>query len=645
MDNQFRKNNEIRIVGGTKQFEELLKEITGPENMLVRFDSPEAAVSTGNLECAAYIILPHYEAGAGNIPEMSFETIKKYAELQLKGQKLFIENYLAGDYLHSSVFGHLADARERYFYNEYLVTENELKAEIADGELLQARNSYYYPGRDMGCHTNYGSRILLYASDCIGTHKIHAEGSFKFPVMGKVNNFFYSAMNMTQFDRTAMLPVFRWKCLYAFLLHEILGIGKTRIEAAFEKLFKPVGIRGEGNSIENCVEKAVQWHFNSGLLPDNNGSRGMFEMIRSNNLGIRANIRMDSELMTGFLFCLYGKRKNDKRLIKTGNNLIRFLLDNGIQVEEGEAKGFFKWFYDLDSGPHTIWASDTSRAGLMMINMYKLFPEKKEYLERAGKIGDALVSWLGPEGLLCGCFNSPKGYKGMQSTKHINNNPVFYGEMTSFLLQLHKSTGNEKYKNAVLKYSEKIMEKFPDTKPFGFSDNFTYSRYLLMLLILQEMLQTDLSGKINECLGFFSSLQHPSGGIRETPIRLKNHAEAGVGIGDDSDNIADLLYCNNFVLCALSVAVQMHHPFSVDLDCASTMHQKLRDFILRIQIYDTDTRLNGGWMRAFDMDNNEYYGLNKDKDWGAYCIMAGWITGYIPLTLLNELDEKSIFIC
>ena len=160
-------DNEIRIVGGTRQFEELLSKITGPENILVRFDSPEAAVSAGSLECAAYFILPHYDAGARNVPEMSFATIRKYAELQLKGQKLFIENYLAGDYLHSAVFGHLAYGRERYFFNEYLVAENELKTAIGNGEILQARNSYYYPGRDMGYHTdlrkqNIAQRFRLY---------------------------------------------------------------------------------------------------------------------------------------------------------------------------------------------------------------------------------------------------------------------------------------------------------------------------------------------------------------------------------------------------------------------------------------------------------------------------------------------------
>jgi len=31
----------------------------------------------------------------------------------------------------------------------------------------------------------------------------------------------------------------------------------------------------------------------------------------------------------------------------------------------------------------------------------------------------------------------------------------------------------------------------------------------------------------------------------------------------------------------------------------------------------------------------EWYGLNKDMDWGAYCIMGGWVMGYVPLSLMS----------
>ena len=53
-------------------------------------------------------------------------------------------------------------------------------------------------------------------------------------------------------------------------------------------------------------------------------------------------------------------------------------------------------------------------------------------------------------------------------------------------------------------------------------------------------------------------------------------------------------------------------------------------------IVSGDPRLDGGWMRAFDTAAGEWYGLNKDMDWGAYCIMGGWVMGYVPQALMTR---------
>ena len=73
------------------------------------------------------------------------------------------------------------------------------------------------------------------------------------------------------------------------------------------------------------------------------------------------------------------------------------------------------------------------------------------------------------------------------------------------------------------------------------------------------------------------------------------------------------------------------------------MYEKIRHFLLRIQISSPFTELDGGWMRAFDMQLDEYYGLNLDMDWGAYCIMGGWVMSFIPLVFLCEDSAESFF--
>ena len=80
------------------------------------------------------------------------------------------------------------------------------------------------------------------------------------------------------------------------------------------------------------------------------------------------------------------------------------------------------------------------------------------------------------------------------------------------------------------------------------------------------------------------------------------------------------------------------------MEKARRVYGNVRRFLLASQIKSDDPRFEGAWMRAFDMDIGEYYGLNKDKGWGAYCIESGWVMGFIPAVLLFEDDAGSFFI-
>jgi hypothetical protein len=166
-----------------------------------------------------------------------------------------------------------------------------------------------------------------------------------------------------------------------------------------------------------------------------------------------------------------------------------------------------------------------------------------------------------------------------------------------------------------------------------------------MLSAAQYHTEVDFSAQINSTLDFFASLQMPCGGLRETPIRLEKHPEAGIGMGDGSDAIADLLYCNNFVLNALSILKNLapENQKNLDMEKVNAMYSSLRDFLLQIQLHSPDPRFNGGWMRGYDMENGEYYGLNKDLDWGTYCIMAGWVMSFLPMIFLGEVEPGNSF--
>lgn len=646
--------SEVCVVGGTETFLSYLRTALKGEAVIRRFKNMKAAIA-GQERCKAYVFLPDYQNGERSIPEMDFETLIRFSQLRQQGQRLYIENYDAGDYAHSTVFGHLVDADFRHFFTEQVVATGDWKECLPGGRILQARGSYYYPGRAMMFHARHTLKtsVLLEASDVIGTHKVFRSGTTSYPVLIRLDNYFTAAMNLTEFDSLMQLPFFRWQAVFSRLFSEVLGISRSRLDAAFNKTWQPLKKTGgkkmkitlSRDCLQKAVKQAVTWHERSGVLRDPSGRKGCFEMIRSQNLKVRSNLRMDAQLLGGLLFYMHGRRVGSRANMRCGENLIRHMLDNGIQVEKGYARGFFKWFLDFNDGPDYVWANDTARGGLVMLKMNAL-TGKTEYMQRALALGDAILRWLESQGRHCLSFkiSQCRSIKDTLTPGGYSENPIFYAEIASFLLQLYRVSGQKTYKQAVLKFARPMIRRFPKVKAISFSTNLIYSRTLLMLCCIQDMIGEDCSEKINWILDCLEKLQHSSGGIAEPEINIRIGAEAGVGIGDGSDNIADLLYCNNFFACALGVLVRTRQPFTTDMPKAKAIYQKLLRFLVNVQIDSPDQRLNGGWMRAYDLAHNEYYGLNKDKDWGPYCIMGGWVMGYVPLAFLAELGEPSLFV-
>ena len=602
------------VRGGTAKFRAFLRELSGEGDEFTVSRDLEGVLPCSGPEHICFL-LPDYEAGERSIPCRSTRWIDAVRGLLAAGTRLYVENYAARDYLHAELMQAQVMGDSRHLFQEYIVR---------NGEILQSRDGFFFPG------VKRGGQLEAVLTDCVGTHRVVREGTYAFPVLLKngEETHFSALTDLSRFDPLFRRPYGRWEKLFEELFSGLTGVPPERCCAAFEKVFPDPVALSPGNTPERLVRRALEWHFRAGLLPSPEGDGGMFEMIQSADLTLRRNLRTDSTLLTGAFFASAGAFLHKEGLVRTGCALADFLLDRGIQRPDG----LCKW---MDNTP-SVWASDCGRDGLALWQLYKI-TKKERYRSAALRLADGLLDWLAADGLCCGTFAGSRFPENAGST----DNPVFYGEMTAFLLQL----GREKYARAALRAIRQIGEKFPQVAPFGFSGNFTFSRWLLMLSAAQYHSGEDFSRPINEALAFFAALQEPCGGVRETPIRLEKHPEAGIAMGDGSDCIADLLYCNNFLLNALSILRRLPSARRGRIERAvvENMYGKLRSFWLERQISSPDPRLDGGWMRAFDMTSGEYYGFNKDLDWGAYCIMAGWVMGFVPMVFLEERGGRSFF--
>ena len=617
------------VCGGTERFRTFLKRLAGDAPFHV-FDAPESVpyeAATNSI----FFLLPDYERGRLFIEEMDAADARRVKAAQSRGNRFWIECCLSERNLEPEV-----NICGTETYGRRMVKLHQEYVEW-NGMVLQARQSRYIPAGIRGSNKGNVIKGEVFVSDCIGVHKVYRPGSHRLPatVVSRKGAVVAALMNFTKMDPLFMRPHCRWRDFYAEQFGRLAAADADVAKKAFDEVWPdPISTSG-GDDAAVALKRALDWHFASGVLYAPDGTRGMRETVASDDFSYRSALRADSHFITGALFAAAGKKMNRPEWVELGRNLVDFMLEKGAQTDEG----FYTWFARCEGrAGDTVYSSDMGRDALSMINMYKTTGDAK-YLESARRAADAFLLWMNGRGLNAGHFENARS--GGWRDNRENDNPVFYGEMVCFLLQL----GGKKYVDAALHTIDRISERFPDVKPFHFSDNFTYSRYLIMLASAQCMTDRDYSGKINQMLDFCERNQHPSGGIVELPIRLDDDDEAGVGIGDGGDHVADILYCNNFVLNATSILVKMPESRrrGVDVEKARRVYGGVRRFLLGAQIVSADKRLDGAWMRAYDMDIGEYYGLDKDRGWGAYCIQTGWVMGFVPLVLLYENEPDSFF--
>lgn len=596
----------IHLCGGTAPFRRFLEHLVG--GRLSRFDSADGLPPYRPGDSVLYVILPEYERGETAVRPMPMERLMVLDGYKRNGARIYVENYPSRDYLALDVFGFFMNGRLRCFYQE----------NVAAGEtLLQASGSFYFPQSQP---YTPDVKVLARISDGVGLHREVGSPHFQCPVVTDDSaGCVASTMNLSCFDPLFMRPRRDWKKFFLGLWRRLLEVEADEAEKAFEEIWPPVIATAGRRDARQSLLAAINWHLESGLLPAADGSRGAYEMIRSDDLEFRADLRTDSILVTGALLAAAGRAFEREEWLRTGAALADFILNRNIRTEDG----FIRWY---DNQPR-VYSNDLGRHGLALLSLWENTGAER-YRECAEKLARAVLQWLSRDGVCCGTFDTRKGFAGASGVP----SPVFHGELAAFLLKLDAPECRE----AVRRMLDRIDL---DSRAIGHSRPDVWSRALLMYSCAHETVR-DCSAELERLLDYYEARQDPCGGLREDDLFSRRSAaqEAGVAQGGGADRIADLLYCNNYVFAALSVLRN-----KTDEPRVERMYRRLKSFLLNIQIVSDDKRFDGAWMRAFDMDCGEYYGLQLDRDWGPYCIMAGWTMGIIPLVLLDELFAKRFF--
>lgn len=624
----------IALVGGQSTFTKFLSLAFDGE--IVKFENMQDAAKAALAQ--PYEAIFAIAAPGELLPMPSLEGLKNYTKLWNNGQKVYAELCDLQDSHLASLFGMRIYGAERAVYNENFVFGDIL---------LQAPCATFQPA------ILAGGREIMRVEKCIGSHAPTVPGSERFPVIASKNSFTLSTMRLSSIDRLTALPNAHWCELFAEVFAPLLGVSNDRVKDAFRKVFPPMNLAKSQNGIKDAVRRAVEWHFNSGVMPDTSGKDGCFEMIRSLDFNVKYNQRTDVMLLTSALLVTAGDALSKPEWAIVGKNLADHCLDADLQITEGENRGILRWFDSLgaDGTRELVFASDNGRGGMALMQLYRITGEAR-YLDAARMLGDAYIRWADGDPYLKQTAFSPNecDLSSMKRSAKPCNAPVFYDGMALLLANLYRITKDERYLGQLKLTADALAADYPD----GYATNFTpltksfvYSRLMIVLAAAQEIGCGDYSSIINELILNFSGLQDSCGGIQDDGLIItKNtfsHEEFAVSMGKELDKIVDMLYCTNNLLGAFTLISGMKNVNTINTDLTEEMRKGLVKFVLSTQITEEDNRLYGGWMRAYDMEGGEYYGVNKDLGWGPYCIMGGWVMGFFPLLLLADEGAPSIY--
>jgi hypothetical protein len=247
----------------------------------------------------------------------------------------------------------------------------------------------------------------------------------------------------------------------------------------------------------------------------------------------------------------------------------------------------------------------------------------------------ALMRITGKHGFIPDRINQPalvqKGWQAYFNDEGTNLSPAMQSYVWAYFLWAYNQTGFDLF----LKRTEEAITK--TMKTFTNQDSWYNGISARMLLPLAWLVRVKDTPEHRKWLHQMAESlnQLPNGSIREEMRKgtwataPKSNEEYGTNESEllqtKDDVVSDLLYTANFAFVGLHEAAK-----ATGDNYYKEAEDKLAGFLCRVQIRsETHPELDGGWFRAFDIKNWEYWASNTDAGWGAWCIESGWSQSWI----------------
>lgn len=420
------------------------------------------------------------------------------------------------------------------------------------------------------------------------------------------------------------------------------------------------------NFEQDALRRGTEWFFKAGMLSRTEDGRtvedgslgvkeGFASRIRSDGTQpVNEVRRFDCNGETAGALALAGAALDEPRYCQAAQNVADFLYEDSILTHGKRADnkhptyGLCAWSY---SAPDTFYPDDNAR-GLLGIVAAAGALDTDRWDERSLRCTLANLRLSGRFGFAPGSIRTETlekdGWEQYFFSPRISPHPHYQCYIWACYLWAYHKTGCTLCRDRAKAAIRITMEAYPDSWRWTLGQmQIERARMLLPLAWLVRVEDTpEHRGWLRKMAEELLAHQVACGAIQERipgEHRAESNAQYGTRetalIQNNGDPAADMLYTCNFAFLGLHEAAAA----TGDTFYAKAA-DRLAEFLCRIQVRsDAHPEFDGAWFRGFDYRRWDYWGVNGDIGWGAWCTETGWMQAWIVGTLAMRASDKSLW--
>jgi len=424
-----------------------------------------------------------------------------------------------------------------------------------------------------------------------------------------------------------------------------------------------------------AIRRGTKWYVHSRMLldeahkddypahkarpdwPIGDGTYGILEGHRSKiyhdgSQPIRNLLRADCNAESALPLALQGVIDNDEESRKIAKNLSDFVYFNS-PLQQGSRNdpkspsyGLLSWWCKGDKESGIYYSNDNAKALVATMGTAALLnsdrwdePMLRCILGNFRTASAQCYRFCQNEAQL-----QEKGWRHFARRHFVYHRPQHMAWIWSCYLWLYDKTKYDPLLDRTREAIRLTMQAYPEH--WYYSNQQRQMERARMLLALAWLLRVDDTPEhrawLQRIAGDLIADQAPCGAIREqVAVGLKSNEEYGSRemalVQSNTDPVADMLYVMPNVLFGLNEAVA-----ATGDEKLARAADRVAEFLIRIQARsEAHPELDGAWFRAFDFGRWDYWAVNGDAGWGAWCTETGWAQSYIVASLaLREMHTS-----